>query len=56
MTAMQKSKRKHATPAHSTVIEASPMGGDGKAGKEGDALARHFLHILIENAGGGPRK
>jgi ATP-dependent Zn protease len=32
------------------------MGGDGKAGKESDALARHFLDILIEDAGGGSRK
>ncbi len=56
MTVTQKSKRKLAAPAHSTVIGASHIGGDGKAGKEGDALARHFLKILLEDAGGGSRK
>lgn len=56
MSVMQKSKRKSTAPAPSMAVGPSSIGGDGKAGKEGDALARHFLDLLIEDAGGGSRK
>ena len=56
MSIMQKSKRKSSAAAPAIAVGVSPMGGDAKAGKEGDALARHFLDVLIENAGGGSRK
>jgi hypothetical protein len=56
MSIMQKSKRTSPVAIPSAIVEASPTGGDGHAGKDGDALARHFIALLIEDAGGGSHK
>ena len=56
MTEMQKYKRQSSAPGSPMAVGSSSIGGDGKAGKEGDALARHFLDLLIEDAGGSRKK
>ncbi|MGO8739727.1 AAA family ATPase [Rhodoblastus sp.] len=56
MSLMQKSRQKSIAAAPSIPVNATYTSGDGKPGKGADALARHFLQLLIEDAGGRPRK